>query len=221
MAEQKKRKGFWLVVLITAVILGAVWIWRAAFYVPAPPVSTENQHSDEHQQRSTVESGPKPTLNDIVSAARTWGPAYTSWFGKTAPDFTLTDLNGKQHKLGDYRGKDVMLVFWATWCGPCIMEIPHLIELRDTTGEDKLAILAITYTSVMPPNTIDRIRDFVRRNRAITYTILPADADQMPAPYNQVNAIPCSFFIDPQGKMKFATEGLISLREVRAILEAE
>lgn len=224
MAEPKKQRGLRLAVLIAAIIVGAILIWRVAFYVPSPTFSTEHRH--EHSPRLLPESSDtvnksKPTINDIVSAARTWRPAYTSWIGRTAPDFTLTDVSGKKHKLSDYRGKDVMLVFWATWCGPCIMEIPHLVELRETTSEDKLAMLAISYTSVMPSNTIDKIKDFVRQNKEINYTILPADADDMPAPYSQVNAIPCSFFIDAQGKIKIATEGLISLGEVKAILQAE
>jgi thiol-disulfide isomerase/thioredoxin len=214
MAEQKDQKVLWLSVAVVAVILAAVALW--ALMKPKPA-----EHSHDQHQHSPLESHSKPTLNDIVSAARTWGPAYTSWIGRTAPDFTLTDISGKKHKLSDYRGKDVLLVFWATWCAPCIMEIPHLIELRETTGEDKLAILAISYTSVMPPNTLDKIKDFVRQNKKINYTVLPADSADMPDPYNRVNAIPCSFFIDPQGKIKIATEGLISLGEVKAILQAE
>jgi thiol-disulfide isomerase/thioredoxin len=214
MAEQKDQRVLWLSVAVAAVIFAAVALW--ALMKPGP---AEDIH--EHHWHSSLASGSNPGINDIIRAARTWRPAYTSWIGQTAPDFTLTDLSGKQHKLSDYRGKDVMLVFWATWCTPCIIEIPHLIELRETTGEDKLAMLAITYITTMPPNTVDRIREFVRQNRKINYTVLPADVDQMPAPYNQVNAIPCSFFIDPDGKIKLATEGLISLREVRAILAAE
>ena len=133
----------------------------------------------------------------------------------------MTDLNGKLHALSDYRGKNALLVFWATWCRPCIMEIPHLIELRNTTGEDRLAILAISQITAMPPNTLERIKNFMQQNQTINYTVLPARASDMPAPYNQVNAIPCSFFVDPQGKIKLATEGLISLPEVKAILEAD
>jgi thiol-disulfide isomerase/thioredoxin len=214
MAEQKNQKVLWLTVAVAAVILAAVALW--ALMKPKPA-----ENSQDHHQHSPLESHSNPTINDIVSAARTWGPAYTSWIGRTAPDFTLTDISGKKHKLSGYRGKDVLLVFWATWCAPCIMEIPHLIELRETTGEDKLAMLAISYTSVMPPNTIDKIKDFVKQNKEINYTVLPAEVAQMPDPYNRVNAIPCSFFIDTEGKIKLATEGLISLREVKAILQAK
>jgi hypothetical protein len=61
------------------------------------------------------EAPPKADIRNVIRAARTWGPAYTSWVGQKAPDFTLTDINGKQHKLSDYRGKDVLIIF----CSPC------------------------------------------------------------------------------------------------------
>ncbi|MHC4622829.1 MAG: peroxiredoxin family protein [Planctomycetota bacterium] len=162
---------------------------------------------------------PKLSLDDVIRAARTWGPAYQPWYGKMAPDFTLTDIKGKKHKLSDYRGKDVMLVFWATWCRPCIMEVPHLIALRNVVPEDKLAILAISYISAM--NTNEMVESFVKQNERINYTVLPAKTSDMPAPYDTVNSIPTSFFIDPQGKIKLATSGLLSLGYMKAILEAE
>ena len=164
-------------------------------------------------------NSPRLRLEDVIRSARTWGPAYQSWYGRMAPDFTLTDINGKQHKLGDYRGKDVMLVFWATWCRPCIIEIPHLIALRNVVGEEKLAILAISYIS--PMNTTEMVKNFVKENERINYTILTAKSSDMPAPYDMVNSIPTSFFVDPQGKIKLATSGLLSLGYMKAILEAE
>lgn len=156
---------------------------------------------------------PKPKLSDVVNAARTWGPAFTPWHGKAAPDFTLTDITGKKHKLSDYRGKDVLIVFWATWCRPCHMEIPHLIELRKTASENDLAILAIS--NERP----DLVKSFVARAE-MNYTVL-TDPGTLPSPYNMVNAIPSSFFIDRQGKIKMGTSGLISLNDIKAIFEAE
>lgn len=157
-------------------------------------------------------------LNDVIRSARTWRPAYTSWYGKTAPDFTLTDLTGKKHKLSDYRGKDVVLVFWATWCKYCVPEIPHLIELRNTVSEDKLAILAISNEGPR------RVREFVI-NKRMNYTVLLEKGD-MPAPFGVIKiyrtaGIPCSFFIDPEGKIKLATVGILTLESIKAILQAE
>jgi peroxiredoxin len=163
---------------------------------------------------------PKTSLKDIIRAARTWGPAYTDWFGKKAPDFTLADINGKQHKLSDYRGKDVLVNFWATWCGPCKMELPHLIALRNQVSEDKLAMLAISYKSAYPPETAEKVKKFAELNK-INYTVFSTDPSALPPPFNRITGIPCSFFIDPEGKIKLATEGLLSLGEIKAILQAE
>ena len=157
-------------------------------------------------------SGSEKTLNDIIRAARTWEPAYKSWHGKHAPDFTLSDINGKQHRLSDYHGKNVMLIFWATWCGPCLMEIPDLIELRKTIGENELAMLAITNER---PETVKK---FVTQQN-MNYIVL-LDKGSLAQPYSKVNALPSAFFIDPDGRIKLATIGLIPLNDIKAILQA-
>ena len=162
---------------------------------------------------------PRRSLSDVIRSARGWGPAYPAWRGKMSPDFSLTDIGGKAHKLSDYRGKDVMLVFWATWCKPCLLEIPHLIALQNVVGQDKLAILAISYTS--PINTNEMVRSFVGQNTRINYTVFCTDVSSVPAPFDTVDSIPTSFFIDPDGRIKLATSGLLSLGYMKAILEAE
>ena len=70
------------------------------------------------------------SLRDIVESRKTWDTAYTSWYGEQIPDFTVKDIDGKSHKLSDYHGRDVLVVFWATWCPACNSEISHLIKLR-------------------------------------------------------------------------------------------
>ncbi len=159
------------------------------------------------------------TMNEVIENARVWEPAYQNWVGKTAPDFTLTALDGKKHKLSDYRGKDVMIVFWATWCGPCKMEFPHVIALRRIINKDKLAILAVSYLSER--NTLKMVKDFVDGHKEINYPILNVDPAVLPQPYNSVNEIPCSFFIDPQGKIKLATVNMLQLGEMKRILQAQ
>lgn len=158
---------------------------------------------------------PKPAMGDIIRKARTWGPAFRTWVGKPAPDFTLTDIAGKDHKLSDYRGKDVLIIFWATWCGPCLVEIPHLIALRNTVGEDKLAMLAI---SIESPAIVKKF--VANQSVKINYTVL-SDPGSMPPPFNVINSIPCSFFIDAEGKVKLATVGTLSLSAIKDILKAE
>jgi peroxiredoxin len=164
-----------------------------------------------------IDSSPRlsngPKLQDIIKKARTWGPSFQPWYGKQAPDFTLNDIKGNRHKLTDYKGKNVLVVFWATWCGPCRMEIPHLIELRNTVSKDELAILAISNEK---PETVRRFVTQANMN----YTIL-LDTGVLPAPFNAIRAIPSSFYIDSEGKIKLGSTGLISLEEIKSIFEAE
>lgn len=186
------------------------------YTTPEPTAESPGQAAKSPTDTTTH---PQKTLNDIIRTAGTWGPAYESWQGKHAPDFTLSDINGKQHKLSDYRGKNVMLIFWAPWCSPCIKEIPNLIELRKTTSKDNLAMLAISY--IGPRNSTETVKRFLAANPVINYTVISTSVKNMPRPYNLVNSIPSSFFIDPDGKIKLATVGLIPLNDIKAVLQAK
>jgi thiol-disulfide isomerase/thioredoxin len=187
------------------------------------PVSDSNQTAQQQPVGPNAPvkpaAPPKLTLNEIIKRSSTWEPAYTNFYGTASPDFTVVDINGQKHTLSQYKGKNVLLVFWATWCPPCLAEIPHLIELRKEIGEDKLAILGISF--VDQRNTIEAINKLVKKNPSINYTIVPVNPMTMPKPYILINVLPTSFFIDPQGKIKLAAEGLVPLQDSKAIIEAE
>jgi peroxiredoxin len=181
--------------------------------------NTEQKPEPEPVAVQSETTGTKPTLGSIIARRRSWAPAYPEWYGKRAPDFTVTDINGKTHTLSQYKGKNVMLIFWATWCGPCIQEIPALIELRKTIGEDKLAMLGISYVDAR--NSTEKVKKFVADNPIINYTIISTYQATMPAPYNSIYSIPTTFFINPDGTIKIATEGMTPYSQIKAILEAD
>ena len=153
------------------------------------------------------------SLQDIIRSRKTWNVAFPSWIGRRTPDFTVRDIKGARHRLSDYRGRDLMVVFWATWHPPCIMEIPHLIELRNTFRESELAILAI---SNEPP---ERLKQFVAAKR-INYVVASQAGSVLPAPFANVVSIPTTFFIDRRGTVKLASEGLVSIEDTKEILQA-
>ncbi|MGE7604843.1 TlpA disulfide reductase family protein [Peribacillus sp. NPDC097675] len=113
--------------------------------------------------------------------------------GAKAPDFTLETLDGKQVNLSDYKGKKVLLNFWATWCPPCKKEMPDMEKYSKKSGED-VVILGV---NIDPENDVQA---FVDEN-GITFTI-PLDSQSAKRPVNElykVMAIPTTYFIDSEG----------------------
>jgi peroxiredoxin len=236
MIEQKQRSIMKLAVMIFIIAAGVyalVLVHNTKSNTPAPSIKNNETAVKTEEPNNGVQNAPAVTTRetgtgaevepspeknlwpqDIVRLRRTWGPILASWYGEDAPDFTLTDLVGKEHKLSDYRGRNVLLTFWTTWCRPCLEEIPSLMALRSMIGEDKLAILAISNEPV------ERVKRFAQV-RQLNYTVFSYDTLLMGRPYNQTMGIPTSFFIDPQGKIKIITEGTLPFNDIRAILETK
>jgi peroxiredoxin len=179
---------------------------------PAPAARTTTP--DPIQAAASLFREPKASLQAIIkNAQQRWDAVFPEWWGKPAPDFTLLDINGASHKLSDYRGRDVIVVFWATWCGPCKLEVPHLKELRESYAKDKLAILAISNEAA------GLVKNFAAEH-GLNYTVLLSPGS-LAAPYSEVKFIPSSFFIDPQGNVKLAIRGIVQAEDAKAILAAQ
>jgi len=116
--------------------------------------------------------------------------------GKPAPDFALTDLSGKTVHLSDYRGKAVVLNFWATWCPPCVREIPTLVEMQKQYGPQGLEIVGVAMDDDATPASIGRFA----REANINYTLL-IGSDKVSDLYGGVEALPTTFYIDRDGRM--------------------
>jgi peroxiredoxin len=216
MAEQtniNKRLWILIVVAIGFITTGAVLAIINKQPAESKPVKSDPVKSKPVEQ-SEIAATNNSNLEDIIKSAQTWEAAFKPWSGKTAPDFTFTDLDGKQHSLKSYHGNNVMVVFWATWCPPCNREIPNLIELRKANSEDNLAIIAIS------DENPDLVKRFVAA-KGINYTVASIQSGALPSPFADISSIPTTFFIDQNGKIKLATIGVVSPEETRAILKAE
>ncbi|HTM50529.1 MAG TPA: TlpA disulfide reductase family protein [Bryobacteraceae bacterium] len=121
---------------------------------------------------------------------------------KPAPEFELKDADGKTVRLSDYKGKVVLLDFWATWCGPCKIEIPWFIEFERKYKDKGFAVIGVS----MDEEGWTAVKPFVSE-LAINYRILQGN-DATADLYGGVNALPTTFLIDRNGKVVWKHEGL-------------
>ncbi|KKK37277.1 thiol:disulfide interchange protein [Mesobacillus campisalis] len=123
--------------------------------------------------------------------------------GSRAPDFTLTDLRGETLKLSDYRGKKVLLNFWATWCPPCKAEMPYMQKFYEKYKSEGFEVLAVNMT-VTEKSREDVVR-FVEEHD-LTFRIPMDDKNQVFSHY-EIMAYPTSFFIDSDGVIRSVAIG--------------
>src|SRR5690606_335049 len=130
-----------------------------------------------------------------------------------APPFALTSLDGEVVRLADLRGQQVIVNFWATWCGPCRVEMPILQRLYDDAPPGALRILAVNLGE--PP---DAAREW-QRSFNLTYDIL-LDEGQMVAALYQLRGQPSTYVISPDGIVTHIFYGAASEDALRAALQS-
>jgi peroxiredoxin len=154
----------------------------------------------------------------VMAAAGRGAPPATQpdefgdWVGVAAPDFSVTTLDGQVLKLSELKGKRVVVDFWATWCPPCVEEIPQFIKLRSETSADDLIIVGISSEEAAT------LKPFVKQ-KGINYPI--ASADDLPAPYQDVSEPPTTFFIDRKGVIQNVLTGYHDFEDLKTHALAE
>ena len=123
---------------------------------------------------------------------------------KGAPDFTLKDANGKRVSLSDFKGKVVVLNFWATWCGPCKTEIPWFIEFQKRWESRGFTVLGVS----MDEEGWKAVTPYAAE-KGINYPILLAN-EEVNQRYGGIEALPTTLVIGRDGKVAFIHSGLIS-----------
>lgn len=148
------------------------------------------------------------TLLRIVFAATVivFTPAAVFPQAVKAPQFTLKDVNGRTVQLSDYRGKVVLINFWATWCPPCRAEMPDLVRLQREHAKDGLQIIGITY----PPERKARVRRFAKQLK-VNYPIA-LGTHELKARFSSDETLPLTIVIDRDGRVTDIIGGIL-LRE--------
>lgn len=120
---------------------------------------------------------------------------------RTAPDWQLKDLDGKPVKLSDFKGKVVLLNFWATWCPPCRREIPAFVSLQKQYAAQGLVIIGVSMDQGGPA----AVKPFIKKME-INYPVVMGD-EKVAAAYGGIQVVPTTFIIDKAGKVAAQHEG--------------
>ena len=139
-------------------------------------------------------------------AVRT-GPVKPDKDRHQAPDFALKDVNGQTVRLSDYRGKVVLLDFWATWCGPCRIEIPWFIDMQRKYKNKGLEVLGIA----MDDEGWEVVKPFLA-DLGVNYRVMMGN-DPTTQLYGDVEALPTTFLIDRDGRIAAIHIGLASRKD--------
>jgi peroxiredoxin len=115
--------------------------------------------------------------------------------GAKAPEWELVNLDGKKVKSSDFAGKVVVLDFWATWCPPCVKEIPSFIELQKQYSDKGLTIVGVSLDQDPP----EEVKNFVEKHK-MNYPVVMGDEKTAEA-FGGIEAIPTTFVIDRDGRV--------------------
>lgn len=129
---------------------------------------------------------------------------------KLAPDFTLQDASGSTTKLSDYRGKAVLLNFWATWCGPCGIEIPWFTEFQQEFKSRGFEIIGVS----MDEDGWKAVKPYIAEHK-INYRILLGN-DSVGQLYGGVDSLPTTFIIGRDGKVAYVHVGLAGKQQYQS-----
>jgi peroxiredoxin len=132
--------------------------------------------------------------------------------GHEAPNFTLTNVEGKRVSLSDYRGKAVLINFWATWCTPCKIETPWFVQLRNQYAHEGFEILGVSEDDASVSRA--QIAKF-GKEEGINYPLLVGN-DAVSHKYGGVDVLPTSYFVGRNGRVVAETAGLVAKDEVEA-----
>ena len=130
-------------------------------------------------------------------------------------DFSLPDADGKLHRLSDHRGKWVVINFWATWCGPCMVEIPELIDFHERHKDDDALVIGVNFEEIETPDLVKFIDEM-----GINYLVVRA-GDKPILPFEPLKGLPSTFFVDPHGEYVASHAGPVDAAAIDDFLARE
>jgi peroxiredoxin len=200
------KRNQWVIVLVLAALVLMVWSGYANY-------KRRKQYAQHQAQQGTLV--PETANNQSVQQDVSADEGLPDLRGKRAPEFSLRSVDGKKVSLSDYKGKAVLINFWATWCAPCKIEMPWLVSLRTQYAPQGFEILGVNADDAGTPRS--KLAKF-GQEQGLNYPLLVGD-DAMSRKYGGVEFLPTSYFVGRDGKIVAETAGLVSKSEVEASIK--
>jgi thiol-disulfide isomerase/thioredoxin len=136
----------------------------------------------------------------LHGGARADSSRFVVWSGSETPSLALNDLSGRSHAMADYRGRVVLVNFWATWCEPCRAEMASMLRLQERLAGRPFTVLLVNYGEARM-----RVGEFVKRE-ALGFPVL-LDPNQDASRAWRVRVLPSSFLVDAEGRVRYTVIG--------------
>jgi len=133
---------------------------------------------------------------------------------KAGGNFVLKDMSGARHQLSQYKGKWVLVNYWATWCPPCLEEVPDLVNLYDHRKKKDLMVLGVVFDYKDAKEVVEYVDDML-----MSYPIVLGD-DEIAAQIGSAEVLPTTFIYNPQGELVKVKRGLITRQYVEKLIGA-
>jgi thiol-disulfide isomerase/thioredoxin len=219
-ARQSRQplKSFWTAprLVLTCIALALL----AAFGISSCTSNSPEKMSNANSSGSTAAPGTKPTVTVSRTAPSPAPPTAAMNLPASLLDTNLTDLDGKSLKLSDYAGKVLIVNMWATWCGPCRMETPELVQLHKDYKGQGLEVIGLA-TQQNDPD-LDAVKDFVKEQK-VDYKVVYDNgtlAGSLAQLTHARSVIPQSFIISRDGRIIGHFEGYSPVQTPPKLREA-
>ena len=204
MSKRNTLVGAAIVAVIVLLVVSGLYNYR----------TRRAEEARARQQQTTITIDRPGAMAGVESASEAFGSA-PDLRGKKAAVFTLTTLDGKRVSLNDLKGKPVLLNFWATWCGPCKVEMPWFQEFQNKYAAQGLTVVGVNEDDDLKQQEIRDQVTATAKKLGVTYPILLSDHKVGDA-YGGLDQLPATFFIDKAGVIRGEAIGLASKDEAEA-----